>query len=247
MSSTPAVIAVVAASGGLGASTLAVAVGRRLAASGPPSVVVDLDLTGGGLDVTAGVEHLPGQRWPAFAGVQGALPAESLLASLPHEDGCSILSAGGPGPRAVPASAVSDVLAALVAGSKGPVVLDVPARSPHLPAAVSAAHLVVVLVGLRTRALADADACVETVVDLADGSTDLRVVTRGPRPTAALLDDVEAHLGVAHLHHLEDDPAVVRTAERGLWPGVARDAVRRGADAALAALADSGGHVGRAS
>ena len=40
----PRLTAVVGASGGLGASTLALAVGRRLAATGPPAVVVDLDL-----------------------------------------------------------------------------------------------------------------------------------------------------------------------------------------------------------
>lgn len=247
MSPTPAVIAVVGASGGLGASTLAVAVARRLAAIDPQAVLVDLDLAGGGLDVTAGIEHLPGQRWPAFAGVQGALPVEPLIASLPHEQGCSILSAGGPGPRAVPAAAVADVLSSLVTGGSGPVVLDVPARSPQLAAAAASAQLLVVLVGLRTRALADADACVDTLADLVHGSTDLRVITRGPRPTTALVDDVEAHLGLAHLHHLDDDPGVVRTAERGLWPGVARDAVRHAAEAVLGVIPSSGGHAGRAS
>ena len=47
-----AVIAVVGASGGLGASTLTLAIARRLAATGPDAVVVDLDLTRGGLEVT---------------------------------------------------------------------------------------------------------------------------------------------------------------------------------------------------
>lgn len=236
---TSPVIAVVGASGGLGASTVALAVGRRLSATGPPAVVVDLDLEAGGLDVSAGVEHLPGRRWPAFAGVRGHVPAEPLLASLPADDGCRLLSAGGPSRTGVPPDAVADVLLALV-DSGGPVVLDAPPRSPHLPRAVGHATLVLVVAGLWTRALADAGACVERLLDDDEpgtASADLRLVTRGPRPTAAVLDDVEAHLGIAHLHHLLDDPAVARDGERGMWPGTSRDAVRRCADAVVEAAA----------
>src|SRR6478736_5169155 len=101
MTSHQRVTAVVGASGGLGASTLALAVGRRLAATGPPSVVVDLDLLRGGLEVTAGVEHLPGRRWDDLRHALGRVPPEALLPLLPAEEGCAVLSARG-GPRPAP-------------------------------------------------------------------------------------------------------------------------------------------------
>jgi hypothetical protein len=249
MSSPPSVIAVLGASGGLGTSTLALAVGRRLAAHGPAATVVDLDLTGGGLDVTAGVEHMAGRRWASLASVRGAVPPDLVLGSLPAEAGCRVLSAGGAQPQEVPAGAVGDVLDSLV-GAGGPVVLDLPAGSTLLPLVLGHGPFVVVLSGLRTRALADADALVDRVAAHAEGGPappDLRLVTRGPRPSAAVLDDVVAHLGVAHLHHLPDDPRVGRDAERGSWPGTSSDAVYRCAERVLEVAGWARGSLGRAS
>ena len=249
----PVPVAVVGASGGLGASTLALAVGRRLSATGPPTVVVDLDLARGGLEVTAGVEHLPGRRWDDLRGVRGRVPPDLLVPSLPGESGCSVLSARGGGAASVPDRAVLDVLDSLLDAS-AQVVLDVPATSPLLPVVLGRGSLVVVVLGLRARALADADACVERLLGAAadagdtghpDGGggrgrggaePDLRLVTRGGRARAEVLDDVVAHLGLAHLHHLLDDVRVPRDAERGVFPGVARDAVRRCADVVVGAV-----------
>lgn len=247
-------VAVVGASGGLGASTLALAVGRRLAATGPPAAVVDLDLSRGGLEVTAGVEHLPGRRWDDLRGVRGRVPPDLLVPSLPVEAGCCVLSARGGRAAGVPDRAVLDVLDSLVDASVR-VVLDVPATSPLLPEVVRRAPLVVVVLGLRARALADAEACVERLLDLSGevggemgaGGTDgagggrgpgLVLVTRGGRARAEVLDDVVAHLGVAHLHHLLDDAQVPRDAERGVFPGVSRDAVRRCADVVVGVVDD---------
>ncbi|HSO66113.1 MAG TPA: pilus assembly protein FlpE, partial [Ornithinibacter sp.] len=154
MSVYPA-LAVVGASGGLGASTLALAVGRRLAATGPPAVVVDLDLARGGLEVTAGVEHLPGRRWDDLRGVRGRVPPDALLSSLPGEAGCAVLSARGGSALEVPERAVLDVLESLAAAPVR-VVLDVPATSPALAPALTGPSLVLVVLGLRARALADA-------------------------------------------------------------------------------------------
>lgn len=232
------VTAVVGASGGLGASTLALAVGRRLAATGPPSVVVDLDLLRGGLEVTAGIEHLPGRRWDDLRHVRGRVPPEALLGVLPAEEGCAVLSARGGAPPQVPGAAARDVVAALAAGPAR-VVLDLPLTSPVLPDVLESGALVVLLVGLRTRALADADAAVSCLLDRnpAPGSPpDVRLVTRGGRAGPDVVDEVVAHLGVAHLHHLPDDPHVPRDAERGLFPGTGRDGVRRCADAVVGAV-----------
>jgi MinD-like ATPase involved in chromosome partitioning or flagellar assembly len=238
MTSTPLLTAVVGASGGLGASTLALAVGRRLAATGPPAVVVDLDLLRGGLEVTAGIEHLPGRRWDDLRHVQGRVEPGALVSVLPGEEGCAVLSARGGAPPGVPESAARDVVTSLAQGSAR-VVLDLPLSSPVLPGVLSPGALVVLVVGLRTRALADADAAVARLLDAPgapDVVPDLRLVTRGGRAGADVVDEVVAHLGVAHLHHLPDDPHVPRDAERGLFPGTGRDAVRRCADAVVAAV-----------
>jgi hypothetical protein len=228
---TSAVIAVVGTSGGLGASTLALAIGRRLAATGPPSLVVDLDVRGGGLDVSAGIEHLPGRRWAALSEVRGRVDAEALASTLPGEDGCRVLSAGGLSTGAVSERAVHDVVESLVS-APGRVVVDA-ARAPLPRALLRGRALVVLLSGLRTRSLADADSRLGFLLDDARGPgspPDVRLVTRGERPSEDILGDLVAHLGVAHVGHLPDDPRVVRDAERGLWPGSGHDAVRRVAD-----------------
>ena len=238
MSSSPFLTAVVGASGGLGASTLALAVGRRLAATGPPAVVVDLDLLRGGLEVTAGVEHLPGRRWDDLRHVRGRVPPEALVSVLPGDEGCAVLSARGGAPPGVPDTAARDVVASLAEGSAR-VVLDLPLSSPLLAEVLTPGALVLLVVGLRTRALADADATVSRLLDAPgapDAALDLRIVTRGGRAGSDVVDEVVAHLGVAHLHHLPDDPHVPRDAERGLFPGTGRDAVRRCADAVVAAV-----------
>lgn len=241
-------ILVVGASGGLGASTLALAVGRRLAATGP-AVVVDLDLDGGGLEVTAGVEHLPGRRWDDLREVRGRVRPDLLLASLPVDDGCHVLSVRGGGSPRPPERAVLDVLRALeTTGSR--VVVDVPVSSALLPVLLVRGPLVVVLVSLTTRGLADADAVVQRLHDAPDDPgvdrsdvayprrPDLRLVTRGGRGRAAVVDDVVVHLGVPHVGHLRHDAAVPRDVERGLFPGTNRNAVRRCADAVAAVVDD---------
>jgi hypothetical protein len=177
------------------------------------------------------------------------VPPDLVRESLPGEAGCRVLSAGGAQPQELPAGTVGDVLDSLV-GTDDPVVLDLPAASALLPSVLRHAPFVVVLSGLRTRALADADALVDRVAALAEGGSappDLRLVTRGPRPGAAVLDDVVAHLGVAHLHHLPDDPRVGRDAERGSWPGTSGDAVHECAERVVEAAGWGSGAMGRAS
>src|SRR5690349_700497 len=65
------VLGVIGASGGLGVSTLAVALAGRAAGHLGATVAVDGAPEGGALDVTACVEHRPGLRWADLAGAQG--------------------------------------------------------------------------------------------------------------------------------------------------------------------------------
>ena len=122
-------VVVIGASGGLGASTWSAALARRLSLHLGECVLVDADLRGGGLDMTCGIEHVPGLRWPDLARLRGTTSAERLVAALPHGE-VPVLSAGGHG-AAVSPGVVVDVLASL----RGvvPLVLDVPARGRSSP------------------------------------------------------------------------------------------------------------------
>ena len=216
---TPLVI-VHGASGGLGASTWAAALARRLSLHLGECVLVDADLRGGGLDMTCGIEHVPGLRWPDLVRLRGTTSCERLVAALPHGE-VPVLSAGGRGATVSP-SVVADVLASL----RGvvPVVLDVPARGdidPDLRAEAAAIHLVA---GVAARQIADAGV---VLGDLRGPGVGL--VTRSDRALSPDLDEVLEQLGASHLAHVRTDPRVRRDGERGEWPG-ARGPLRDLAD-----------------
>lgn len=214
-------VVVTGASGGVGASTLAAALAGALAEESRSRVVVDLDLIGGGLDVTCGVEHLDGLRWPDLAQVRGEVDPGRLLAALPAKDGCAVLAAGPsrqePSAAAPGGSAVGDVLASLVSGPL-PVVVDLPRwQVGQWPLPASPWLL---LTGTRTRELADLDSLVSAIERAADADVMSRclLVTAGPAPEEGLVAAVEEHLGLVHLGHVARSAAVAAAAERGEWP-----------------------------
>jgi septum formation inhibitor-activating ATPase MinD len=206
------------------------------------ATLVDLDLTGGGIEVTVGIEHVPGLRWDGLTAVEGGLEPEQLRAALPQLADVAVLSAGrGEG---VPATAVSDVLHALCSG-RHPVVVDLPRTSPQATKALAWAELVVPVVGLRVRQLADADLLVTRLMArwpsrgaAGDGrpQSGVAFMTRGRAPREDVLEAIEEHLDVAQLGHWPDDGAVVRASERGDWPGT-RGTTRGVAEDILVALA----------
>lgn len=105
-------VVVVGATGGLGASTFAALLARRLARAGP-SAVVDL-AGGGGIDVLLGLERTPGSRWSALARVRGTVEPADLVDLLPTWHGVEVLSADRSATRPDP-EAVAAVLAGLLA------------------------------------------------------------------------------------------------------------------------------------
>ncbi len=108
-----ATVMVVGATGGVGASTFAALLARASARAGRGRPVVLVDLAGGGgLDVLLGVERRPGARWPALAGLRGAVEPGDLDGLLPRWQGVEVLSGHREGPRP-DAQAVAAVLAAL--------------------------------------------------------------------------------------------------------------------------------------
>lgn len=86
------VLAIAAGSGGIGASTLAAATATYAANCGKTTVLVDLDMNGGGADDIIGLRHAPGWRWPALANCSGVLDAPQLLPALPSRGHLHVLS-----------------------------------------------------------------------------------------------------------------------------------------------------------
>jgi hypothetical protein len=231
---TPLVV-VLGASGGLGASTWAAALARRLSLHLGECVLVDGDVGGGGLDMTCGTEHVPGLRWPDLARLHGTTSCPRLLAALPHGE-VPVLSAGGRG-AAVPESVVLDVMESL----RGvvPVVVDVPARASLADRLVRSAEVVHVVSGLRARQLADTEALLS---GLAGAPGVVGLVTRSHAKATREFEEVIEHLGAAHLAHLPDDARVRRDGERGEWPGL-RGVLRDSADRVVLDLLESGSDV----
>jgi secretion/DNA translocation related CpaE-like protein len=208
------VVGVLGASGGVGASTLSVALGARLARQGLRAVVVDSHFARGGLDVTACLEHLPGLRWADLADAEGPLDAPRLVDALPRHGDLVVLSAG-PGSPAPRPPVVDSTLDALGSFSDA-VVLDLPASVHELPAWLRWCTAVVVLTGLGPRALADADAACG-VAAKAVSSTWLAV--RAQPRQRPLVDRVVAHLDLPLAALIPTLPELAAEADRGLVPG----------------------------
>ena len=120
----------------------------------------------GGLEVTAGVEHLPGPAVgrPAGTSAVGSRPTCSCPRSPARAGATCCRPAAVRLPRC-PSVRSSTSLDALAEGPAR-VVLDLPADEPAAAAACSGrGALVLVVLGLRTRALADADAAVSRLLD----------------------------------------------------------------------------------
>jgi MinD-like ATPase involved in chromosome partitioning or flagellar assembly len=154
------VVGVVGGSGGVGASSFAAVV----AAVGG-AVLVDLDVTGGGVDVALGIETAPGARWSGLRVAGGHLDPAALVAGLPQWGPVAVLAADVP---TLDANAVLQVLE--VAGAVGLVVADLPRGScPERAAALLHCDLVVVLARADVDGLAAAHAITTTLPELPIG------------------------------------------------------------------------------
>ena len=201
-------IGVVGASGGLGASSLAVAVAARAARRLGATACVDGDPGTGGLDVTACLEHLPGLRWPDLVGARGAMDGAALLRALPAEGALRVLAGRGLDPGAAVVQASIDALRELCAV----VVVDL-GRDTALAGRCTE---VVVVGGVSARHLAD---CSVTVPRVIDSGTTGRLVLRAGRRDAVLAEEVAAHLDLPLVAVLGDEPHLGADADRGRMPG----------------------------
>jgi hypothetical protein len=208
------VIGVLGASGGLGASTLAVALALRAARRRGVSACVDGDLWGGGLDVTACLEHLPGLRWGDLGEASGELDGAALLRALPCGDGVCVLAAGGepPGPQVVRAvvPALSRICAVTVLdlGRAGLGVGD--------GGLLDCCTHLVLLAGTTARGLADGVAAAGHV---GSSGGSVALVLRASRHDRVDPEEVAVHLDLPLAAVLPHDARAVVDADRGRAPG----------------------------
>lgn len=211
-------IGVIGGSGGVGASSFAAV----LAAVAGGAVLIDVDVVGGGIDVTLGIESTPGARWSGLHVAGGRLEPDALIGGLPRWGAVPVLAADVPD---LDADAVRQVID--VAGAVGPVVLDLPrAARPERAAALATCALVVVLARGDVDGLVAAHALVSALPELPCGL----VCRRGEvgamdaarlvgRPLLGVLAPLTAHRMVLNSHRLPH--GLVRVASgvlRGLGP-----------------------------
>lgn len=165
------VLCVTGSVGGAGASTLATSL-ALLAARRERVLLVDLDPSGGGLDLVLGAEHATGARWPDLLQARGRVNAGALASALPCVDGVFLLSSARDGQEAIDETVLAAVLDAGVRGFDL-VIVDAPVRSPHLPAVTARADRVVLVVPNHTRAVMAACECLTAL-----GGLEVDVVMR---------------------------------------------------------------------
>lgn len=173
----PAVLTlgVIGGSGGAGATTFACALGQ-LAGRRGPSVVIDTDPVGPGVDRVLGVDDESGVRWDSLQQTTGRLSARTLREALPRRAGVGALSwAPGP-PGSVQAFALREALSAAQRGHETVVVDLARQHGPLAEELAARCDRVVVLVLPTIPGLASA----VRVCELMRGSGPLWVVVRGP-------------------------------------------------------------------
>ena len=202
------VLGVIGASGGLGVSTLAVALAGRAASHLGATVAVDGAPEGGALDVTACVEHRPGLRWADLVGAQGRIDGAALLRELPTDGPVRVLAGRGPTPP-------PEVVRAALSGLGQVCALTVVDLGVSTRWADRCTDLVLV-VGSTARHLADGAGVAERLHELAV-PTSLLLRTRRGDPVSP--EEVAVHLDLPLSGTVRDEHRVTLDAERGRSPG----------------------------
>lgn len=118
------VVGVLGGSGGAGATTLAVALGQ-VGARGAPTLLVDADPLGPGLDRLVGLERRHGARWEALCHTTGRLSARALRDAVPRQGRLGVLTWGPGEAGELPGSTVREAVSAARRGHDL-VVVDLP-------------------------------------------------------------------------------------------------------------------------
>lgn len=216
--STGRTIGVMGARGGAGASCLAAALAAE-SARARQSVLVDLDLGGGGLDVLLGIENDGGLRWPDLGAARGQVAADDVVPLLPTWERVSVLSGDHRRPEAPSGEVVVDVLRGLGAGGAN-VVVDLPrAAAAREVQVLGLCTVVVLLVPCDVAGVAGAHAI------LGGPLREVAVVwvVAGPAASGRLAPvEVAEALDRPLSAALRADRAIGESVERGFGPLIAR-------------------------
>lgn len=212
-------LAVMPASGGAGASTLAAACAVQASSRGISSLLIDGDRLGGGLDLVLGGEDASGIRWPELVDTRGRLAHGAFRQALPIVGGAAILSWDREG---APEATADSWNAVLDAGTRGfdLTVVDLP-RDLHTTSAavLSRAHALVLVVNARVRGAIAAARCLEEVSAI---TGEIRVIVR-ERPGGVRPDSIGQILGLPILGTI---PVSTALADDGQLPRIPDTVIR---------------------
>lgn len=203
-------IGVVAGSGGAGATTFACALGQVAGRAGP-SLVVDADPFGAGVDRMLGFDLLDGVRWGGLQQTTGRLGARALRDAVPRQEGVGVLTWAAGTATGLAPFAMREALSAAQRGHDA-VVIDLPRRVDDLVAETMARCDAVLVVARPTLlGLAAAGRLCAAVADYAAPE----LVLRGTGLTA---QEAVRVAGRPVLTQMRDQRGLAESVDLGLGP-----------------------------
>ena len=230
-------IGVVGGAGGVGATTLACALAQAGAERGP-TLVVDADSLGPGLDRLLGLEESPGIRWEDLHATSGRLGARALRESVPRHDGPGVLTwaRGGGG---LDASTLRETLSAARRGHDL-VVVDLARHGGATTTELAGRCDGVFVVAPATLVGMASTARLVAAFGGLDASVGLVL-----RPGGVLADDAAAATGLHVAHELGHQRGLAQAVDLGLGPlGARRGPLARAVRDLLGQAGVGAGRVG---
>ncbi len=204
------VLGVIGGSGGAGATTFACALGQLAARSGP-SVVIDADPMGPGLDRVLGLEDQDGVRWDALCRTTGRLSSRSLRDAVPRRAGLGVLTWHAGTAANLQPFAAREALSAAERGHDT-VVLDLPRSvDPVVDELVARCERVLVLVVPTVAGVSSASRLCARLAD----PVRVRLVVRGQGIEAS---QIARAAGVPVLAQMADQRGLAESIDLGLGP-----------------------------
>lgn len=207
-------IGVVGGAGGVGATTLACALAQAGADHGP-TLLVDTDPLGPGVDRLLGLEERPGVRWDELHATTGRLGARALRESVPRGDGPGVLTWSG-GRGSLDPTTLRETLSAARRGHDLVVVDLARHGGPTTIELVGRCDVVLVVTPATLVGVASTTRLVASLGGL-DAPAGLVL-----RPGGVLADDVAAATGLRVLHELDHQRGLTQAVDLGLGPLTSR-------------------------
>lgn len=236
-------VAVIGGHGGAGASTLAATIAVSSSRGSVPTMLLDTDGRGPGIDLMLGIEGRPGVRWQDLTIEGGAVSGDVLRGALPHvDDLLTVLAPRRDDPRDLRA----DTVAAVMEGARAHgdlVVVDVPRAASEVTASVLDAVDLTVLI--TTATLSGCASSRAMVPWLRERGGEPALVVRGPAPSGLRASAVADAIGLPLLASYRAQRALAARIERDRLDVARRSPMGRAAAAILEHLDSVGapGHL----